>query len=605
MDAGAADSARRAILAGVVFCDLPLGAEGTAAGANRIAGSAQWPCEAESVGHTVVNELLRIAQSQGYAIPDTLLFRAGQVFYHEGRVSEVRLAGLVPGRPDTAGQLTFTPWSTPIAPTVTEGPQGELVLHATDHCRSHFSALVVPARTVNSQMLIACLWDLREPTLGEGRAEASSTPSQLPLLRDEHFTVLSPAHYQAVREVITHNTFTQVDGVPWPVAPIRTGPAQGQAQLRPIVVEMQPFMSPQDTEQWAQRMWQQRAELSDLDADALDALSALWLYQAHTPQGDAVADVDELLAMRGLQPKRGGLGRRGGYEPEQRSAMLQAVSRIQNLWLHLTALEVYQYTGISLRRRRRKATTELDVQSRVFTITDLLGRTRPDGFMDVERFIFRPGKVFAHFLFGPGRQTALLSAKALHYDPYRQTWEKRLVRYLSYQWRCKAHAGDALQPFRVVTLLDAVGVHVNERKPSETRTRLEKALDALLQDSVIAAWQYDRWDEGLVSQRGWAQHWLQATILIEPPDIIRETYQRLARYETFAKRGLPSPKTLGDQLKARRQELRLSQLQAAEQIGISPSYLNRLEQGNRGRKITAALQHKLDAWLARPVMPQE
>jgi hypothetical protein len=173
-------------------------------------------------------------------------------------------------------------------------------------------------------------------------AETSSTPSQLPLLRDEHFTVLSPAHYQAVREIITHNTFTQVDGVPWPVAPIRTGPAQGQAQLRPIVVEMQPFMSPQDTEQWAQRMWQQRAELSDLDADALDALSALWLYQVHTPQGDAVVDVDELLAMRGLQPKRGGRGRRGGYEPEQRTAMLQAVSRIQNLWLHLTALEVYQ-----------------------------------------------------------------------------------------------------------------------------------------------------------------------------------------------------------------------------------------------------------------------
>ena len=28
MDAGAADSARRATLAGVVFCDLPLGAEG-------------------------------------------------------------------------------------------------------------------------------------------------------------------------------------------------------------------------------------------------------------------------------------------------------------------------------------------------------------------------------------------------------------------------------------------------------------------------------------------------------------------------------------------------------------------------------------------------
>jgi hypothetical protein len=35
MDAGAANSARRPTLAGVVFCDLPLGTEGTAAGANR------------------------------------------------------------------------------------------------------------------------------------------------------------------------------------------------------------------------------------------------------------------------------------------------------------------------------------------------------------------------------------------------------------------------------------------------------------------------------------------------------------------------------------------------------------------------------------------
>jgi hypothetical protein len=223
MDAGAADSTRRTTLAGVVFCDLPLGAEGTAAGANRIAGSAHWPFEPESVARTVVDELLHIAHSQGYAIPKTLLFRAGQVFYQGGQIHEVRVAGLVPDLPDATGQLTFTRWSTPISPTVTEGPQRELVLHAADRGRSHFSALVVPAHTVGSHMLVACLWDLRELPLSEGGAEDPSPPSPIPLLRDEHFTVLSPAHYQAVREVITHNTFTQVEGVPWPVAPIRTG----------------------------------------------------------------------------------------------------------------------------------------------------------------------------------------------------------------------------------------------------------------------------------------------------------------------------------------------------------------------------------------------
>jgi len=61
-------------------------------------------------------------------------------------------------------------------------------------------------------------------------------------------------------------------------------------------------------------MWRQRAELSDLDADALDALSTLWLGQARTPKDDAIAHVDDLLNLRGLKARRNGQGRRGGYE---------------------------------------------------------------------------------------------------------------------------------------------------------------------------------------------------------------------------------------------------------------------------------------------------
>jgi len=85
--------------------------------------------------------------------------------------------------------------------------------------------------------------------------------------------------------------------------------------------------------------------------------------------------------------------------------------------------------------------------------------------------------VFAHFLAGPGRQTALLSAKALQYDPYRQTWEKRLTRYLSWQWRCEAHTGNYLQPFAVATLLTAIGYPVNRRRLTWQRDRLEKTPD--------------------------------------------------------------------------------------------------------------------------------
>ncbi len=478
-------------------------------------------------------------------------------------------------------------------------PEDPTPLHDRVH---HF--LNLTAQQVAFDMMTTI--EARTPSLEELehllglREVAPSASSMRALLREEHLTVLSAAHYQAVREALYKNTFQRLDGIPWPTALLAMGTARGQAQLRPIIVDMQPLLPPEDVDAWAQRMWQQREALSDLDADALDALSALWLYQARTIQDDAVADVDELLTMRGLQAKLGGQGRRGGYRPAQRAAMLQALSHIQSLWLDMTALEVYEERNTRTNTRRRRSTQQA-IQSRAFTITDLFGHVRIDGGIDVQKFIFRPGKVFAHVLFGPGRQTALLSAKALVYDPYRQRWEKRLARYLSYQWRCRAHNDNYLQPLRVATLLEAVGVKGELRYPARIREHLERTLDVLQRDRIIATWQYDRWDESLTAHPGWAQHWFQATILIEPPDSIRETYQRLVRHEVPTQRALTPADTLGACLTRRRQALGLSQIQAAEQIGVSPSYLNRLERGYRGKRLSPTVQRNIDAWLSAHV----
>lgn len=480
----------------------------------------------------------------------------------------------VPGRTQTHASPSAR---YPLQPAHTD----HLALDTSNPTDAHVTLLDTYA-----SMLMPVLTKLLATQL-DALAGQTTAPLPAPISRvlplEEYLYVLSAAHYQAVREVLASGAFTQVDGNPWPTAPLIKGRARGHAQLRPVVIDQQPFLPPEEVERWTQIMARQRQELSDLDADTLDSLSALWLYQATDLNDAAVADIDDLLSLRGLKRHRGGQGRRGGYMPHQRTKMLQSLGHIQNLWLTMTELETYD--GEETRRgRRQHRPTQRAVQSRAFVITDLMGQLRFDGFLDVEKFIFRPGQVFAYFLAGPGRQTALLSARALQYDPYRQKWEKRLTRYLSWQWRCTARSGNYLQPFAVTTLLSAVGVTTQRRRLSAQRDHLERTLDTIQHDQAITTWQY--------AQE--CDDWLKSTILIEPPDPIREQYQQLEWHEAVKRQRLPLPDALGERLRRRRQALGLSQIQVAEQLGLHQGYFSRLERGHATPSQTVL--KRLESW---------
>ncbi|WP_209316339.1 helix-turn-helix domain-containing protein [Haematospirillum jordaniae] len=424
-----------------------------------------------------------------------------------------------------------------------------------------------------------------------------------PGLPRDMLVVLSSGHFQGLREALYKNTFRRVDGTPWPTAELTRGGSTGYAQLRPPVVEHDPHLPRDQVQAWAQTMWKQQSELSDIDADALDALCAIYLNQARTPEDGAIADVDEILSMRGLKPKRGGQGRRGGYEPEQREEIIRALSHIQNIWLNIAEVKVYESDPKGGRSKKPVTKT---LQSRPFIITDRMGQIRLDGYMDVERFIFRPGKAFASFLFGSGRQTGLLFRKALQYDPYRRKWEKRLTRYVSWHWRAIARTGQFVQVYRVQTLLDAVGEVVNERYPSKTRARLEKALEQLQADGVIAGWQYDRWNEKILEKRGWGQEWVLATIAIEAPDEVKDYYRQLSRdvppnkalqvISPLAAKHKVSPDGFAEAIKSHRKRTGQSQMQVSEILGIKQGYLSKLE---RGKALASPkLQKAIDNWLA-------
>ena len=108
------------------------------------------------------------------------------------------------------------------------------------------------------------------------------TPS-VPEIPRGMLVVLSSGHYQGLREALYKNTFKQIEGSPWPTAILNKGGTKGYAQLRPSMMDVEPLAPETQIEAWVQTMWRQQRELSDLDADALDALCAIYLNQAREP----------------------------------------------------------------------------------------------------------------------------------------------------------------------------------------------------------------------------------------------------------------------------------------------------------------------------------
>ncbi len=481
-----------------------------------------------------------------------------------------------------------------------------LLTYAQELAKSVAGTLQLDALTTERRDLLLSRTPLTDPAalLPTTRPTQLSSDVLAPLA-DGHLTVMSSAHYQALREALYKGTFDRVEGNPWPTARLTRGGLLGQAQLRPPGADGPAALAEEQVEAWAQLMWRQRGELSDLDADALDALSALWLSQARGVGDRAVADVDGILTMRGIKPRSRGNGRRSGFEPEQRAEIARALSHIQNIWIDIAQADAPDEAGVGPNGPiEGRGKTRLTLQSRAFVITDRLGLTDESGAMvDMNRFVFQPGEVFARFLMGPGNQTALLSAKALKYDPYRQTFEKRLARFLSWQWRVSALGGHA-RPYRVAELLDAVGQEIDARHPNWTRERLEKALDTLQEDGVIAHWQYDRWDEAAVERRGWAALWRESTLLIDPPAAVVDHY-RQARLPLSGP--VPGPveelpeslDELGQLIKERRTRRGLNQGQTATALGVTQSYISKLERG-KVPDVTpsAAFRLRLLDWLA-------
>lgn len=418
--------------------------------------------------------------------------------------------------------------------------------------------------------------------------------------KEGHLEVSSMQMYTETRSAMAERRFGREDGQDYPAAALRSkGKVVGHAVMRPPETD-EGYVDPDWLAEGVEEMWRLRDGLSDLDADVLDAMTAAWILQGPTdPARLARISVNRILEARGVKPKAGGQGRRGGYTPEQRQKVISAIGRVQTIVTEMEMDWPEDAPGGKTRMRRRR------VQSRLVVITDAAVTQQPrlDGIGRYEGFRFRVGEAVETFLsLKAGRQAAQLALKALHYDPYRQIAEKRLTRGLSERWRNGAsREGQYRRPFRVADLLRMAGLE--EYQPGEPRRRkerLEKALDTLRADGVVAAWEYDH--ASFVNpmeqpRKGWDSLWQGSSVLIEPPELVKDVCDRIAekgpRPERSRMRGIswaPPPRQpksdIGERLRTWRERTGTSQRAAARQLtarghSVSSAYLSYIERGKK------------------------
>lgn len=409
------------------------------------------------------------------------------------------------------------------------------------------------------------------------------------LLKKDFLPVSSSASYQAMREAVALKKFNKDMESPYPTAYVEKASIKGKIQLTPLQTEA---VYGEKLKELEASMWRKREQLSDLHVDVIDAMCATWIVQATSDESRAVITADDVLKLRGLKPHLGGSGRRGGYTKEQRDEISEAIQDLENIWFEITE------------KVKRGKTSKTDfIQSRAIAVTDRGGQMRLDGTLDVMWFVFRPGSIFARYLLTEGRQSALLAAQALRYNVRTEAVEKRLVRYLSWQWRIRSKSATYLQPYEANTLIKEAGIKVPNRNANRAVERLEKALDRMQTDGLISSWQYLDWDWSNTNKHGWIKEWLASRIAIEPPDFIRDSYETITA--TAEKQNL-QPKLdftnspprneaeISIQTKAKRKSLKLTQMQLAELLELSQPTLSRIE---AGRKVSHEEKQKIIQWL--------
>jgi len=403
-------------------------------------------------------------------------------------------------------------------------------------------------------------------------------------------TASSSAYYHA-RDLIARGQLSQSNGETWPTGQIKEKDFTADVKIGPDPAKAD-YLAEDEIAEWQIKAASYAQTMDDDAADVLDYITLQVIERAKDKDQDVTFNADGFYELRGIQKHKAGNGCRGGYDNKLRDNFAREVEKLANTWVHVDEMVVIELDEKGKRRRSKKR----GLESPAIIISARAGHMNNSKHIGSDAYKGRLGSLFAESIFGVARQTACISEKAIGYDSYRKKPEKRLTRYLSWQWRIRQGSGNYSQPYKVSCLLDAIRVEIDPKHPTCTRDRLEKALDTLQADNVVSTWQYGKGcDENIVGTKGWAERWKEWLVILEPPQDIIAHYSAIPKRKPKNAKAQPvTSDDIAERMRDAIDSLDWTNLQAAKDIGIHHTTLSR---ALNGETLTPATLKKINGWL--------
>ncbi|TKI13704.1 helix-turn-helix transcriptional regulator [Bacillus wiedmannii] len=436
------------------------------------------------------------------------------------------------------------------------------------------------------------------------------------LKKDDYYEVNNSAVYYKLRDGIAKNQFEENDETKIKSYPIETKDSNGLAQLSSHKDEDLRLANIEEAARWNTLIDGVMSNMDDLTADCLDTITIQWLNEAKSPDEFIDFSYEQVLEMCSIpKAKANGIEY---YRAEDKIKVAKRIAALASIFIYLNdenEVVVLNDRAESGRHYEMKR----EVIKRLFVLDSVvLWRDKnTNEYMGVESCRIKPGSFLSGYLYGSNSTTALLSKKALEYNSYRHKYHKRLIRYLTWQWRIRQMFSNLNRPYSIggdKGLLAVMGINQNQ-KPNRIREQLENVLLDLESEKVISHWEYDNGlDEEKLAKKNWFKNYYsQLGIRILPPKELINSMESLAKKKDInvieaeksvvkKESGLvstdESEHSIREKLVFLHMRKNITMRELSEEIGISQPTLSRFY-NQKTKRLSDTARNKLNQWYKR------